>query len=1629
MKVFSKFLAVLLALVTVLTLIPFSVFAKASDPWLEVEGDEGVDAPVVTVKVDAAALMAWLNDRNASDTVIEQLQSAVEFDLASLREVFSVVELFELIPREEWLSVVPLQDIIEEVGAEQLLTYINLDLLATQINKDAVLALLEQIEDLSKVVDFPTAFNSIDKSLLLKYMDKEALSANVALWDAVELLLEDEAFDSEKLASTVKVSALVADGRLAWNAMIDLDLLSNAAISSVVANYVTVADELDIDGLIALVGENNVVNYLDESGDFLVAKLVEDIGVQAMIDSGFATVDVDGIMSDSAIDAYALLNWENALAQAKAALASLSAQELESYVIGEEVLDLIALEDVVELVGGYDNAIDYVDVEALLADPDLDLAVLLDAVQFGALVAEVGAGAIFSVVPATVLMAHVSVEEIYEILMSINLRPYTPSLLVLILRKVLSNVDELVIDGQVVATEDDKQMLQVDSAALVNVFNKLRPTLTDIANAEDGKLLSTYVSIKYTVDGTEEQKTKDMILEFVLDGDVTREQAVAEKLSNFLERYITYSYKNGTLTADITLPAGFARFLGRILDSNNLDAAAKQGILNLANMDGESLVGVLETLTPSNVVNMIKAIDLDKAMNLAVQYAYVQRCIEIASKYSGVDMSGMDIEALLDASAKLPGIKTICNAIKSSYGVDVYAALEKYETSEELYEAALNKAEASVNAFERVTNLIIRWIETYVPETAMNLSLMDGYNGNGNFTLNKNLNFNTKNVAIKALKRLIKLSGLNMGTEAVELLLNQVTEGATTLKLDLSLQLTDVYSITYKDKATDETLFTAFLPVGADLSVFQSQDATGGVAITDWVDENGDAISTMPARDVVVYTGRQEVSVTFVNKNGEVLGTVKAPSGDTLANYLETIDGFEALVEVGTGNAQYLYKSYQVVWKYYNAETGEIGSRWMPSRTVVTEDITVIADVAPDYYLKIEDVDYDVYFEAVGTKDMFFTLKIHEELPESFVLNMDYTYLLQLANMSYNVQFDVLVGEQQFKFFSMDDALLASLRKAAKTSVTFHFGTTSANAEKSVYAKDENASFYTFEIQTDGVAYNGNFVSDLYITLPYEQALVGAADAAGATRVHLLYADGSRELVDCTVENGFVTIKAPHFSEYVVSNEYKVNLNFVSTEASDPTAIFGAWKGEVATDNYFPADCELKAIPVVSAENVNNYTWVSTSYKVGEQTGSLAYGEIFVVPAAEVDVTVTVKPRECSVLYYVLGEQLYKDTYFFYQTVSMRALDDPAVMAKDPDGTPSTYKWIGFDASLIGACDMYVHAKWNDATYYVEFIGRNGSAISKQAFDEATFYTVVAPAVPTEAGYVGAWSAYDLKSAFGKADGYTLQVKAVYTEASFKIFADGIVTVVGSAKFGETVTVTAPDKAGYDKIIIVTLVNNTTQTVEEGVFVMPESDVYVDVTYVPHTYSYTINGWTYEGQMNDTVTFEILIPRGKVLTTLTKGCTLADAQLTENGALLLTYSFELLEDGMSVDWNYGESKYNLLQILNGKIFDGNGVPVSTNDDAVFLGWSPVFADNMQFAIFGIHEESASWLWLWILIVLLVLIGIIVLFYLLYKAGKVGANAFVRVILWIANLFFTVCIAIAELGLKIAGLFKKSSDAK
>ena len=264
MKVFSKFLAVTLALFMVLALIPFSVFAKASEPWLEVEGNEGVDAPVLTVKVDAKALMDLLR-ADGSDSLLDTLQSGISLDLESLTEVFTATELFEIVPREEWLKILPVEDFVESVGVEEVRAALDLETLAPVIDWDTVLDLVG---------------GDVEKA-------KEYIS---------------------------------------------------------VENGVLVVENLE--------------------------KLFDDIGFS-------------------------------------------------------EVL---------------------------------------------------------SVAPVETLAEQLSADELFDLVTKIDLKPYAKQLLALVLRKTLSNVDELVIDGTLVAAEDNKGMLEVYASNLLSVINKIRPSLDDIAN-------------------------------------------------------------------------------------------------------------------------------------------------------------------------------------------------------------------------------------------------------------------------------------------------------------------------------------------------------------------------------------------------------------------------------------------------------------------------------------------------------------------------------------------------------------------------------------------------------------------------------------------------------------------------------------------------------------------------------------------------------------------------------------------------------------------------------------------------------------------------------------------------------------------------------------------------------------------------------------------------------------------------------------------------------------------------------------------------------------------------------------------------------------------------------------------
>ena len=1639
MKIFNKILAAFLALLLMLTLLPVGVFA--SEPWLEVgaQTNEG-ELPVVTLKMDVDALKSLL--QGGEDSPVSPSEG-ISLDIVSLTNVFSPTELFEIIPREDLLSVFSIEDILDQLELSVLEQYIQVEELAKEINSEDMENLLSEIKDLSSVVDLPLALKSVDKSLLLAHMNEEKLLQDLDPWDAVELLLSAEGFSSSDLKAIVKVEELVADGKLDWTDLVDFDLFSSDTIVDVVATYVTLNTQ-DSAQIEELLGGDSLENYLNPDYSVNLPKLVAKVGVRKLIESPVATVDVEGLMNDPVVDSYAFLDLQSTLNRVKAVLAPLSAQELEPYIHKDVVLDKISIEDAVEMIGGYDKAIDYLYMDDLLADPALDLALLVPAVWIDKLVAAVGSERILSIIPLESIMAQISNDEIYEILPLLDLGEYTMPLLTLFLRKSLSAFDELSIDGTVVATKDHKQILQFNSGALVEVIGRILPSLEEFATLEDATLVSTPISFRYTVNGTELQKTKDLKLEVLLEGDITELQKVAARAAELLDRYVSYSFSGEELMLDITVPQKLANALNRVLDSDSLSESAKLKLLDMVNWDGEYLVGYLDELTADDVVSIMQAIDMEKVERFALQNAYVQRVLELATQLSGIDVTGLEPDALLDLAQKVPGIDSISQAILDRYGVDVFEELSGHESLEAFYEDAKQLAKENAEMIELLTDRLINLINTYVPEQYMDISLMDAYNGNGNFTLERSVSVNTKSIAEKLINRAVTALGLsNEQIEAIDLLLSQLSSEPQSVKLDLSLQLTDIYRVTYVDRGTNKELFSAFLPVGADLSIFKYQ-APDGILLTDWQDADGNDVQTMPAHDITLYAGRKRVTVTFVDAGGNLMGEFEIYSGDTLAQYRAEIQALEdqiILPDVEEGHSnKHIYDSYQVSWYLYDAQTGAAASnaKYFPASRAFYENTTLIAGVTPKYHLYIEDVDYDVKLDIVDDSKFEFELTMNESLPDGFVLDLDRQNMLELAKSENIVSLTIFAKDKNgdpFEFLHMDDVFLASL-SAAENHVTFDFKDTlevPEYAKGTAYEKDQTSDFYHFDVYMDDQEFTDNFDGTLTITVPY----IAVDEEGYSSRVHILHENGVREYVERVAnKSGYVSFVAPHFSDYVICNEYELDLSFVSTQTEDPMYELllkdSVLDGYSSNDLYFPEGYEITVSPVLSDAR---YTWAQTSYRFGamENAETLDFGASFTMPANKVAMTVSAAPLEYYLYYHVLNLPVETQTYFFYDTdynEILKPVDDADIMAKDPDGIPSPYQWLGFDPALFGTTDMHLYAKWGAAEYTVRFIV-DGETLAEYGYTKENYQKISAPILPAVAGKLYSWPDYDLTSVFDDAPGTVLEVVANSpVDILYNITSDGIVTVAQNAKPGDQVTVTAPAKNGFHAVISVISADNTVYDLENGVFVMPAADVYVCVSYQlkPFTYT-TVDGQSGEGSVDSATTFEITVPSGMMLANAPANCTLVASRTDESGNLILTYLPNLTEDGTVITWELTETAYSPVKIFNGKLFAQEGDPVSTYARALFAGWSPAVDGVLQFATFNALPAAASLLWLWILLAVVVLIAVIALLYLLCKKSKLSRkNPIARAIVWLVEHFFSLCMVIATFVLKLFGFTVKEKDA-
>ena len=154
---------------------------------------------------------------------------------------------------------------------------------------------------------------------------------------------------------------------------------------------------------------------------------------------------------------------------------------------------------------------------------------------------------------------------------------------------------------------------------------------------------------------------------------------------------------------------------------------------------------------------------------------------------------------------------------------------------------------------------------------------------------------------------------------------------------------------------------------------------------------------------------------------------------------------------------------------------------------------------------------------------------------------------------------------------------------------------------------------------------------------------------------------------------------------------------------------------------------------------------------------------------------------------------------------------------------------------------------------------------------------------------------------------------------------------------------------------------------------------------------------------------------------------MASYETDSNAVKTLVFEFKLTENNMAYTYELEDSTVALFKIFNGKLFEGDGTPESTQKGVSFTEWSNTVAGSLVFAMFA-ATGTQSLLWLWILLAVLLLIAIIAILYALYITGKIKKPLFLlRFVTWIVGLFFSLCLAISALGLKIAKLFGKSDD--
>ena len=1623
MKKFNRVLAMLLALVTVLAIMPLSALAEN---WLSVKTEktteENVTSTDITVSVDPKALLSYLKDGD-----IKGLLKGVSAS-GSLGDIMTKEELLAIIPEEQIIDLI--KSIIADIDAKALLDCLDADKLLACVDTEGLKSLLEDMNLKSYIKDINVVVKYINESdlekavayintekLINKYsaeltnlvmgLDADTLVGLIDDESAIALFTEDELIDMA--LNGVVFNAAVLKEKL--QAKLQNNDVTADQIVACIVDYTAAVKTIGVENVVAAIpgGYMTLVDYVEDYKGFVSAFDVKGIA-KNIIKNREITQLVDAVALIKAINVRAFVSKVDAKQLVKVVYESGVLQEL----VGMLDFDTYLVK-LFNIYGSLSSTITEIKVDGATITTrnedfgmtKLNPAGLLDAIT--------------NLVPTLTELANIDESgKLFSASFEISYLD--------------GNVEKTKVINFTFVLESGVELVRAAAAKLSVLVNKI-----GTVGISNGQLVAN-INIP-----SEFASVLRVALEKMADSQDPAMNTLKDKV---LAVYTAYPDDFLAFAEGLTLEEVVA-----VLDAVDPALFGKAYNKVLTSRYAQVLLSYVEKVTGYDFSDNLEAQNLINTLaNIPTFEAFVEKLEEVTGKEI-TDRLPAKVNGALDHT-----VYDVINKLAevAGYDFDLQALLKNAAASDDpfayLYTAVVNKVEnaGAVYSFVKTNAIKVadRLLASKYGAVIADNCLMDFYAGNSKFVFAKSVTFDAKVVLEKGIKKVLgfvadRVAVVGNREDKIENLIDEALDmvlangSYVTAGFNVSVNVKNVYRATFQNE-NGGIIIDTLLPVGIDLSkmvnVYENVEGFDG-----WFDvATGEFVTKMPAKDITVKANikGEEPEVQYVIEviptiGGQIIDgqkvTINVNKGALIGAYLGDLNSAADALRPEVTDATDKLLGY-----IYAAEAwGDVLD------TVITDEITTVyvnyvLDKTTNASIKIDGFEgnFTIVFEDGVCKVIF-----DNSWNTAMTFAMKTEFLGQLYAMGLKLVFTTVDGKAQT--VTLSNAMLKQLIDAAGALETVAFNYAPATPDE-----NSGAQSYEFTFEFNGVAAEiGTFVDKgVEITLPFANTL---NETNAKTFV---YVDGEEVTVDAA--NGLVTFYAPHFSTITVVNKYMLTVDTNNTYLNDGTTI----SGSVATittniEGWYAANEQIK-VTVQETNALEGYEYDVTKVNgvvVPEQANELT----ITMPAEAATVQHFAKLAEYSVYYYVNGELT--GEYKYNKTAESNAdaiveailAYGDTLLTSDLLGTG----WYWFDqenlAGKLGGnaislyrvndtvttitFNFYVGAVEGTADYSIENVALT-DWIATLAGLKFTIDSQLPGYIWTVDGTNKALAALTMEDLL--ASNGTINFVGTPDNYVYNIITDGNVNVLQGAKVGETVTFTVNDKNGFTSIviietadgaIIVAQVNNGTYT-----FTMPAADVKISVTYTAVAVQY------------DTIVVEI--PADKVLngisaTDLAKiaqapaGLTLAGVERKADGTLVLTYVYAKTDAQVdeqafinAVLNNYTtKATYNATWIVNGISYNSAAAAESAQlpEGAKIVGWTEM-APNVYAAVIEYTAPAgvSAWLIVCIVLAILLLIALIVLVYVLHVTEKIAASWLTKVCAAIVGGFFAFCMWMANVALKV-----------